>query len=62
MILTTRLLGIDFFNDFSDFYCFAIIICVRDVISAFRSIVWLTSLKKMISELTYGTLSFMNIY
>ena len=40
------LLGIDFFNDFSDFYCFAVKICVRDVISAVRSIAWLTSLKK----------------
>ena len=29
---------------------------------AFRSIVCPTSLKKMTSELTYGTLSFMNIY
>ena len=27
-----------FFNDFSDFYCFAVNICVRDVISAFNSI------------------------
>ena len=36
----------DFFNDISDFYCFAVKICVRDVISAFSSIVWLTSLIK----------------
>ena len=45
MILTTWHLGIDFFNDFSDFYCFALKICVLDVISVFRSIAWLTSLK-----------------
>ena len=38
-------LGTDFVNDFSDFYCFAVKISVRDVISAFRSIAWLTSLK-----------------
>ena len=57
MILTTWLLGIDF----SDFYSFAIKICVRDVISAFRSIAWLTSLEKMTSELTYETLNFLNI-
>ena len=49
-----RLLGIDFFTNF---YCFAVKICVR----AFRPIAWLTSLKKMTSELTYGTLNFMNI-
>ena len=49
------LLENDFFNDFSDFYCFAVKICVRFVISAFRSIAWLTSL-------TYGTLNFMKIY
>ena len=36
----------------SDFYSFAIKICVRDVISAFRSLAWLTSLEKMTSELT----------
>ena len=61
IILATWLLGIDFFSDFSEFYCFAVKICVRGVISAFRSIAWLTS-KKMTSELTYGTLNFMNIY
>ena len=38
MIFTTKLLGNDFFNDFGDFYCFAVKSCVRDVISAFRSI------------------------
>ena len=41
---------------------FAVKICVRDVIPALRSIAWVTSLKKMISELTYETLIFMNIY
>ena len=45
MILTAWLLGIDFFNDFSVFYCFAVKICVRDVVSAFRSIAWPASLK-----------------
>ena len=53
MILTTWLLGIDFFNDFSDFYGFAVKICVRDVISALSSNA--CSLKKMTSELTYRT-------
>ena len=48
-------IGIDFFNDFSNFYCFAVKICVRDVISAFRSIAWRTSLKKMTFELVYKT-------
>ena len=36
--------------------------CVRDVISAFRSIARFAPLKKMTSELTYGTLNVMNIY
>ena len=43
---------------FSGFYCFAVKIYVRDVVSAFSAIAWLTSLKKMTSELTYGTLIF----
>ena len=50
-MLTTWLLGIDFLNDFSVYYCFEVKICVLDVISAFRSIAWLTSLKKMTSEI-----------
>ena len=62
MILKTWLLGMDFFNDFCNFYWFAVKICVRDVISAFRSIAWFFSTKKMTSELTYGTLNFSNIY
>ena len=62
MILTTWLFGIDFFNDFSDFNCFAVKICILDVISAFRSIEWLTSLKKLTSEFTHGTSYFMNFY
>ena len=62
MILTAGFLGIDCFNNFSDFYCFAFRISVRDVISAFRLIALLTSLKKMNSELSYGTLNFMNIH
>ena len=40
------LLRIDFFNDFGDFYCFAVKVCVRDVISTLRSFAWLSSLKK----------------
>ena len=32
------LLGIDFFNDFSDFNCFAVEICFRGVIFTFSSI------------------------
>ena len=55
MILTTWLLGIDFFIGLSDLYCFAVKICVRDGISAFRSIAWLNSFRKRTSELTYGT-------
>ena len=43
--------GVDFFNDFSDFYCSAVKICVCDVISAFRSFAWLTSLKKWLPNL-----------
>ena len=62
MNLPTWLLGIDFFINFSDFYCFAVKICVSDVIFAFWSFAWLTLLKKMPSELTYGTLNFINIY
>ena len=42
------------FNDFSNFYCFAVIICVRDVISAFRSIAWLTSRKKWLLNSLLG--------
>ena len=61
MILTTWILGIDFSNDFCDFYWFAVKICVHDVIYAFRSIAIFTSLKKMTSELTYGKVNFVNI-
>ena len=39
------LLGIDFYTDLSDFYCFVVETLVCDVISAVRSIVWFTSLK-----------------
>ena len=52
MILTTWLLGIDF----SDFYCFAVkILCVKSflLLDQLRD---LPHSKKMITELTYGTL------
>ena len=45
MILTTWLLGIVFFTDSGNFYCFAVKTCVRDVISAIRLTAWHTSLK-----------------
>ena len=52
--------GIYFFNDLSDFYWFAVKICVRDVIFAFRSIAWLTSPKNDFWT-PYGTSKFVNI-
>ena len=51
MILRISLRGIGLWN-WSDFHCFAVKICVRDVnCSALRSIVWLTSLKKVTCDL-----------
>ena len=40
----------------------AVKVSANDVISAFKLIAWLTSLKKMTFELIYGNLSFINNY
>ena len=62
MILTTWLLRIDFFEDVSDFYYFAVKFFVRDIITDFSSIAWFSSLEKNDFELTYGALIFVSIY